>query len=66
MKKYEYCEKSFKHIDLIEELNKIGEEGWEAICIEGFNGKPYYDYDNGLKVEVCDRMTWALCKREVR
>ena len=43
MKKFEYCQIDYFNYPSEEELNKMGEIGWELVCIGASEKRTFYD-----------------------
>lgn len=42
MRKFKYCQIDCTNYPSEDDLNKMGEEGWELICIESFEKRFFY------------------------
>ena len=43
MKKFEYCQIDYFNYPSEDELNKMGEIGWELVCIGASEKRTFYD-----------------------
>lgn len=62
MRKFEYCQIDYMNYPSEEDLNKLGEIGWELICIETFE-KRFFDDD--LLYSYTKKIYKATFKREI-
>lgn len=62
MKKFEYCQNDYFNYPSKEELNKMGEMGWELVCIETFEKK---FFDNDSASSYTKKIHKATFKREI-
>ena len=61
MKKFEYCQIDYTNYPSEDDLNKMGEEGWELVCIETFEKK---FFDDDLSYSYTKKIHKATFKRE--
>ena len=62
MRKFKYCQINYPHYPSEEDLNKLGEIGWELVCIEGFENKYF---DSMLESSYTKKIYKAKFKREI-
>ena len=62
MKKFEYWQTDYTNYPSEEDLNKLGEMGWELICIEPFE-KRFFDYD--FESSYTKKIYKSTLKREI-
>lgn len=62
IKKFEYCQIDYPHYPSEDDLNKMGKEGCELVCIEGFAWKYF---DSMLESSSTKKIYKATFKREI-
>lgn len=62
IRKFEYCQIDYMNYPSVEELDKMGKEGWELVCIEFFETK-MWDYE--LESHYTKKFNKATFKREI-
>lgn len=62
MRKFEYCQIDYMNYPSEENLNKLGEMGWELVCIESFEKK---FFDDDLMYSYTKKIYKATFKREI-
>lgn len=62
MRKFKYCQINYTKYPSEDDLNKMGEEGWELVCIEFFETKMW---DNELESHYTKKFNKATFKREI-
>jgi hypothetical protein len=62
IKKFEYCQIDYPHYPSEDDLNKMGKEGCELVCIESFK-KRFFDED--LAYSYTEKIYKATFKREI-
>ena len=62
MRKFKYCQIEYFSYPSEDDLNKMGEEGWELVCVEGFERK-YLDCELGSS--YTKKIYKATFKREI-
>lgn len=61
-KKFKYCQVDYPKYPSVEELDKMGEEGWELVCIEFFETRMW---DNILGSHYTKKFNKATYKKEI-
>ena len=61
-KKFKYCQIDYPKYPSEDDLNKLGEIGWELVCIESFE-KRFFDDD--LAYSYTEKIYKATFKREI-
>lgn len=61
-KKFKYCQIDYPKYPSEEDLNKLGEIGWELVCIEAFETRMW---DNALGSHYTKKFNKATYKREI-
>ena len=61
-KEFKYCQIDYPKYASEEDLNKLGEIGWELVCIEGFACK---FFDSILETSSTKKIYKATFKREI-
>lgn len=62
IKKFKYCQIDYPKYPSVEELDKMGEEGWELVCIEFFETKAW---DIFLESHYTKKFNKATFKKEI-
>lgn len=62
MRKFKYCQIDYTKYPSVEELDKMGEDGWELVCIEFFETKMW---DVFLGSHYTKKFNKATFKREI-
>lgn len=62
MRKFEYRQIDYGHYPSEEDFNKLGEIGWELVCIEGFE---YKYFDSMIESSYIRKIYKATFKREI-
>lgn len=62
IKNFEYCQIDYPHYPSEDDLNKMGKEGCELVCIESFE-KRFFDDD--LAYSYTEKIYKATFKREI-
>jgi hypothetical protein len=63
IKKIEYCQIDYPHYPSEDDLNKMGEEGCELVCIESFEKRLF---DDDLAYSYTEKIYKATFKREIK
>lgn len=61
-KTFKYCQIDYPKYPSVEELDKMGAEGWELVCIELFETKMW---DDKLECHYTKKFNKATFKREI-
>lgn len=61
-KKFKYCQIDYPKYPSDKELDKIGEEGWELVCIKTFENKLF---DSMIEIHYIQKIYKATFKREI-
>ena len=62
MRKFKYCQIDYANYPSEDNLNKMGEIGWELVCIETFEKKIF---DDDLAYSYTKKIHKATFKREI-
>lgn len=62
MRKFKYCQINYPHYPSEDDLNRMGADGWELVCIEFFETKMW---DNVLGSHYTKKFNKATFKREI-
>jgi hypothetical protein len=62
MRKFKYCQIDYPHYPSEGDLNKMGEEGWELVCIETFEKR---FFDDNLAYSYTQKIHKATFKKEI-
>ena len=61
-KKFKYCQIDYPKYPSVEELYKMGEEGWELVCVEFFETRAW---DRFSESHYTKKFNKATFKREI-
>jgi hypothetical protein len=61
-KTFKYCQIDYANYPSADDLNKMGEIGWELVCIETFEKK---FFDDDLAYSFTEKIYKATFKREI-